>query len=161
MTTVGNRPPAGTPMTVLTGEFAGPGPLVHPENAGFWSAIADGRLCLQQCDHCGTIRFPIAPVCYVCGAFAHHWEEIGHDGAISAVVEIHRALGNRIWADAVPFLSGLVDMADGVRLPGRVFCTCGQARAHGTPVTAVVVPSLDGVPVYAFAHRCRLESPAR
>jgi hypothetical protein len=53
-----------------------------------------------------------------------------------------------------PYLTGAVDMRVGVRLPGRILCTCDQARTSGTAVRAVLLDSTEGATVYGFAHDC-------
>jgi uncharacterized OB-fold protein len=117
----------------LPDRFAGPGPLVHPEK---------------------VLRFPVAPVCPACLSFDFEWHEIAPFGTVPAAIEIGRALGNPRWAEATPFRGGLVDMEAGVRLPGRIFCDCGAAAHHGTPVTAVVIQTVSETPIYGFVHAC-------
>jgi uncharacterized OB-fold protein len=141
-------------MERFDGAIPGPGPFVHPENAPFWNAIAAGDLVLQRCIECGTLRFPVAPFCFACLSPRTELAAIDPVGATSSVIEIDRAVGDQQWSVAVPFLTGLVDMSVGVRLPGRIFCVCGEARHHGTPVTAVGVPTIDAGAIYAFVHDC-------
>lgn len=136
----------------------GPAPVVHPENEGFWNALKEGGLRLQQCAGCGTIRFPVAPSCWRCLSFEHSWVDVDADGTVAAATEIVRATGNPVWQDATPYLTGLVDTRAGVRLPGRILCTCGAASRHGTPVTPVRVPTRGEWITYAFQHDCGAEA---
>ena len=69
-------------------------------------------------------------------------------------VTVHVATGGQEWAGAVPYISGLVDLEGGARLPGRVLCTCGEPVEKGTVVDAVRVPSSSGRYIFAFAHEC-------
>jgi uncharacterized OB-fold protein len=145
------------PIVVDTGER--PDPLIHPDTEPFWTALDRGELVAQVCGSCGTWRFPFGPVCFRCRSFDHAWEALDPAGTVAAVVVVQRATGERVWAEHVPFLSGTVDMAHGLRLPGRVLCTCGAARQHGTAVRAVRLVA-DGHPtVMAFAHRCVAQQP--
>lgn len=145
--------------------FAGPGPVEHPETQPFWESLREGTMRLQHCDQCGTVRFPPAPVCHRCLSFSYHWTEIGASGSVHAAVLINRATSDPRWRDAVPFVTGLVTMdsvtmGDGLRLPGRIFCGCGAAARHGTPVTLCTVPTADKRTAWGFAHACRLAGAA-
>jgi uncharacterized OB-fold protein len=131
-----------------------PKPFRHPETEGFWQGLEERWLRLQRCSDCGTIRFPLAACCFNCLGLDFSWQEICPQGAVAAVVEVQRSPRSAEWAAAVPFVSGLVDMEVGIRLPGRILCSCGVAREQGTSVEAVVVPAAGKTRLYAFAHAC-------
>ena len=142
-------------MTVfpIVGEvFAGPGPVVHPESAPFWTALGEGRFLVQRCLRCGVLRFPIAPACHACLAFEFDWEPLAKSGTVHVAVLVSRAAGR--WDGAVPFTAGLVNMDHGIRLPGRIFCRCGAGSSPGAPVDLCGVPDADGGHVFAFTHDC-------
>lgn len=107
-----------------------PDPVVHPETEGFWSALREGELRIQVCDACGTYRFPLAPVCFNCLSVESTWTPVAPEGTVACAVVVNRATGDRRWGAHVPFLSGLVDLEHGLRLPGRIACTCGEAQAR-------------------------------
>ena len=143
-------------MPTLTneGKYAGPHPVIHPDNEDYWKAVGEGELKLQQCDNCQTIRFPLAPVCYKCGSMEAHWVPVPADGNVSAAIRIERATGDQLWAVQVPLIAGQVDLENGMRLPGRIFCACGEALEHGTPVTGSYQEVEGGYGVLCFTHRC-------
>lgn len=136
------------------GEYRGPAPVVHPESEAFWRGLGEGRLTLQRCARCATVRFPVAPLCWHCGALSHEWVPVATRGTVSAAVTVHRATGDQRWAAEVPFVTGQVDTADGHRLPGRVLdpegATPDPAPGHGTPVHAGYLEAPDGVGVLCF-----------
>ena len=142
------------PLDQLSDTEPRPDPVVHPEVEGFWSGLEAGELRVQACDRCGTHRVPFAPVCFNCRSFDFSWREISPEGTVAAAVVVHRATGEREWAAHVPFISGLVDLEHGVRLPGRIACTCGEATTRGAPVRAVVMAAPGRIPVQGFAHSC-------
>ena len=142
---------------MLDGVAEGPAPAIHPENSGFWESVAAGSFKLQRCSDCGTIRFPIAPCCWKCLSFDSEWVDAQGDGRVAVASRVVRATGNPIWQDAVPLLSGLVDTDAGIRIPGRIICTCGEATKHGTPVQMVALPAKGGARVYGFEHACGTE----
>ena len=138
----------------LTDAAPRPDPVIHPDTEAFWTGLRQGELRIQVCSRCGTYRFPLAPVCFRCLAFEHTWAAISPEGTVAVAVVVHRATGDPAWGRHVPFRSGLVDLEHGLRLPGRIVCTCGEALNRGARVRAVVLTSTGGVAVYAFAHAC-------
>lgn len=144
--------PENTVLPVVRDVFAGPGPVIHPETAPFWSALSEGRFLVQRCRGCGTRRFPLAPACYVCLSFDFDWEPLARAGRVHVTVLVSRASGR--WDGAVPFTAGLVNMDHGIRLPGRVLCRCGAGTSPGAAVALCAVPDADGGHVFAFTHDC-------
>ncbi len=94
----------------LDASFVGPGPVQHPEASAFWSRVEDGQLCLQVCDRCATVRFPVLPVCFVCSFPGSTLVPISGRGRLAVAVTVHVATGGQEWAGAVPYISGLVDL---------------------------------------------------
>lgn len=142
----------------------GPAPSVHPDVAGFWRSLDEGRLSLQRCSDCATLRFPIATNCYVCLSGDHAWEAIDPHGVVNVAIEAHEAVSKlpasgvslpEPWRAMTPYYSGTVDMTSGVRLPGRLICRCGDVTTPGTDVMAVLLAAEDGATIYGFEHDCR------
>lgn len=144
-------------MTTLAavGAYKGPAPVIHPESEPFWRGLGEGRLSLQQCESCRTVRWPVAPACFNCGSLDYEWTEVPGEGTVSAAIVIERATGDPVWSQEVPFITAMVDMADGRRLPGRVLCDCGRGHKHAEPVTAAYFSTEDGYGVLCFVHGCR------
>jgi uncharacterized protein len=136
------------PSLTRAGDYRGPAPVVHPESAPFWHGLGEGRLELQKCDSCGTVRWPIAPVCWNCTSLDATWTPVATSGTVSAAVTVRRATGNQVWAEVVPFVSAMVDMADGLRLPGRILAESDVPA--GTPVEAAWLDAGDGIGVLCF-----------
>jgi len=134
-------------------------PVVHPETEPFWHGIAVGELRVQRCTRCGTHRFPFGPVCFRCLSFDYTWEPLGGNGTVAVAAVVRRATGDKAWEPYVPFISGLVDLEHGLRLPGRILCTCGAATRRGTEVHAVVLTAPGRSDVHGFMHSC-IPSPS-
>ncbi|MDT2007016.1 hypothetical protein FXW78_25145 [Rhodococcus opacus] len=141
----------------------GPGQHVHPDVAGFWESLRNGYLSLQRCGECKTIRFPLSTNCRQCLSGEFKWEPIDPHGTVNVAIRIHEAVANlpasgaslpEPWRSMAPYLTGAVDMDAGIRLPGRILCTCDQASTPGTPVRAILLDTTDGATVYGFAHGC-------
>lgn len=142
---------------------AGAAPSSHPDVKGFWDSLNAGRLCLQRCSECSTLRFPIATNCYSCLSDSYEWEAIDPHGVVNVAVEARAAVSDlpasgvslpEPWRGMTPYLTGAVDMDVGVRLPGRIICQCGSAATPGTLVEAVLLDAAGGGTVYGFAHDC-------
>lgn len=132
----------------------GEAPLVHPESAVFWAALAGGEFRLQRCLGCGTVRFPLAPVCWQCLSPDHELADVDGRGTVAASIVVERVTSGSLWARHVPYRTGLVELDAGLRVPGRILCGCGRAAAPGTPVRMCLVATEEGQQVYAFAHDC-------
>lgn len=140
-----------------------PGPHAHPDTVGFWESLRQGRLSLQRCDSCGTIRFPLSTHCHECLSGDYRWQAIGARGTVNVAIRAHEAVSDlpasgvslpEPWRGMTPYLTGAVDMEVGVRMPGRIICSCGEALVPGTPVRAVLLDAIDGSTVYGFVHDC-------
>ncbi len=131
----------------------GPAPVTHPDNAPWWQALQEGEFCLPRCTACGTIRFPPTPCCWRCLSFDYELAVLPAAGTVAVTVTVERSTGRSSWHRGIPYRVGLVEVG-GLRLPGRVLCSCGEADTPGTAVSAVRIPAEAGAAVYAFAHRC-------
>jgi uncharacterized OB-fold protein len=139
---------------------AGEAPIAHPDAAAFWAGIADGAFRLPRCLRCGTVRFPLAPVCWNCLSPDYVLDDVDGSGTVAASIVVERVTSGSVWAAHVPYRTGLVNLEAGPRVPGRILCRCGQAARPGTPVRMCRVTAADGQDVFAFAHQCTEQAPA-
>jgi uncharacterized OB-fold protein len=78
----------------------------------FWDAAAEGRLVIQRCADCGTLRHPPAPMCGACGSLRWDTQESSGRGRIvSWISSLHP---NR--PDDAPRIVVLVQLEEGTRL---------------------------------------------
>src|SRR3954470_13202687 len=85
---------------------------VSRDDQFFWVAAAEGRLVIQRCADCGTLRHPPAPMCGTCGSL--EWdtaESAGRGRIVSWISSLHP---NR--PDDAPRIVILVQLEDGTRL---------------------------------------------
>jgi uncharacterized protein len=146
-------------LPLIEGVPRGPAPVIHPDSEPFWAGLAAGEFLVQRCSECGTRRFPIAPLCHVCLSFAYAWVRLEPHGTVHVAVVVARSTGAPQWRAAVPFTSGLVEMEHGLRLPGRILCSCAAPLRAGRAVTLCRIKTEgDGV-VHAFWHDCPSTQP--
>ena len=83
-----------------------------PDDAFVWDAAADGRLVIQRCADCGTLRHPPAPMCGRCGSLA--WDTAASGGRGRVYSWMYSLHPNR--PDDEPRIVVLVQLDEGVRL---------------------------------------------
>ena len=122
----------------MTG-YAKPLPdLTDPLTASFWQATREGTLLVQQCAHCGYLRWPPGPVCEQCLTPGGTWTPVTPAGTLYSYAEYHRALAPAFKED-LPYAVGLIELDAGPRMYGTMI---GLPRTQdvGRRVRAVFDP---------------------
>jgi uncharacterized OB-fold protein len=120
-----------------------PGPAADPEGltAPYWTGLAQGRLLVQRCTHCGTWQFGPEWICHRCLAFDPAWVEVEPAG--------HVYSWERVWHPVHPALAGhgpylacVVELAQagGVRMLGNVLGDPMQDVPIGAALKGVFEP---------------------
>lgn len=104
-----------------------PNPKGSVDDHGFWEAVKEHRLVIQQCDRCGEFRHTPVPVCSSCNSFDWHWEESRGFGTLFTYTVIHSP-NHPAVRETVPFNIALVTLDD----CGRAKITCNLVGADGT-----------------------------
>jgi uncharacterized OB-fold protein len=87
-------------------------PIPNQDDAFFFEGAAEGRLLIQRCADCGTVRHPPAPMCARCGSLvADSIESTGRGTIHSWILSRHPS-----QPDAEPRVVVLVDLEEGTRL---------------------------------------------
>jgi uncharacterized OB-fold protein/acyl dehydratase len=126
------RPPERAVAPAPTG--GPPAPAVGPDTRFFWDGVREGELRVQKCGACGLLRHPPGPMCPHCHALERGHVVAGGRGELhSYVVHHHPPVPGR----AAPYVVGLVELDEGVRMVGNVIgCAPGDVRI-GMPVRLV------------------------
>ncbi len=106
---------AGAPSQIGDNLIAKPLPKPEGLNADFYRECANGRLCFQRCDDCGSWRHLPRYLCASCGSAAFRWTESSGRGRIFSWTVTHQAAHPAFAADT-PFAIVVVEMEEGVRL---------------------------------------------
>jgi uncharacterized OB-fold protein/acyl dehydratase len=106
-------------------------PAIGPDTRFFWEGTRAGELRIQRCGECGALRHPPGPMCPRCHAVAReHVTATGRGTVYSYVVHHHPPVPGR----EPPFVVGLIELEEGVRMVGNVI-GCPPADVHiGMPV---------------------------
>ena len=96
-----------------------PLPLPPPESLGFWEAARHHKLKVPRCDSCEQAWFPPSGLCPNCLSDKSHWEQVSGCGKVFSFVVVHRVY-NRYFADKVPYVVAVIELAEGPRLLSHV-----------------------------------------
>ena len=89
-------------------------PIVRTQDNMFWfDAAAEGRLVIQRCTDCATLRHPPTPSCPTCRCFEWDAVESNRQGTLHSWTVVHHPQDP---AFTYPLLVGLVDLDTGTRL---------------------------------------------
>jgi uncharacterized OB-fold protein len=122
-----------------------------PEAAPFWAAAARHEFVLPYCPACAGYFFYPRVLCPTCGSRAVEWRPATGRGTLHTFCIQYRS-GLPGYVDAGPFVTAMVDLAEGPRLmsllvgvpaePERIRC--------GTPVEVTYLDYEDGqvLPVF-------------
>jgi len=94
-----------------------PAPGVSDDTRFFWEGAREGKLLIQRCKGCGTLRHPPGPVCPKCHSFEWDTVESSGNGTIYSFVVMH-------YPEVPPFDHpnpiGLIELDEGTRLVAQL-----------------------------------------
>ena len=132
-------------------EISRPKPVIEDWSKEFFASGGEGRLRLQQCNHCGkTIYFPKI-MCPECGSRDYTWVEQPLEATLYSFSTI-RVPENPYFQDAIPFMICLAELENGVRIFGRLECGGGTNPEIKDRITMRFEKVEDGVWLPYFAH---------
>lgn len=87
------------------------------DNAWWWEAIDHGKLLIQRCKQCGTLRHPPRPMCGSCNST--EWDSIEStlDGEVFSFTELNYP---RFPGYPYPLVCGLIQLSEGTRLVANI-----------------------------------------
>jgi uncharacterized protein len=96
-----------------------PAPVPDEDSLPFWQGLAERRLQVQACLHCGEVRCPPLPACPRCGATVYRWQDASGRGRIYSWVVARRAIGG-LDESELPRTIATVELDEGCRVIGRL-----------------------------------------
>ncbi|WP_244931325.1 Zn-ribbon domain-containing OB-fold protein [Nocardioides sp. W7] len=89
-------------------------PITRTHDNVFWfDGAQQGRLLIQRCADCATLRHPPGPACPACRSFEWDTMESSRRGTLHSFTVIHHPQDP---AFTYPLAVGLIDLAEGTRL---------------------------------------------
>ncbi|HYZ64003.1 MAG TPA: Zn-ribbon domain-containing OB-fold protein [Acetobacteraceae bacterium] len=110
-------------------------PAPHPtkDSLPYWEAAAQGKLRLQRCGACHTVRHYPQPVCPKCYSLDVEWIEASGRGTVHSWTVAHHAFHPAFKAD-LPYTLLIVDLEEGPRAMGRLDPAAVTPPRIGLPV---------------------------
>ncbi|MCF6472267.1 DNA-binding protein [Nonomuraea sp. MG754425] len=101
-------------------------PAVNQDTEFFWDGVGRGELRIQSCADCGELRHPPGPLCPRCRSAERAYRLASGTGSLfSYVVHHHPPVPGR----RTPFVVGVVELPEGVRMVGNVVdCPVEEVR---------------------------------
>ncbi len=96
-----------------------PLPQTSLDDEAWWSALRRHELLVQECPQCGKLTFPPRPMCPSCRSLERGWRKAGGRGRVYSWVVVRRP-SHPYFADKVPYVVVLVEMAEGFRVVGAI-----------------------------------------
>ncbi len=90
-----------------------PGLIITQDNQFWFDGVREGRLLIQRCADCETLRHPPAPTCPACRCFEWDTVESTRRGTLHSWTIVHKPQDP---AFTYPLAIGLLDLAEGTRL---------------------------------------------
>lgn len=107
------QPTAQAPAATEPSKAKRPLPGMSDDTRFFWEGCAEGKLLIQRCSACATLRHPPAPVCMACHSFEWDSVQASGRGSLYSFVVMH-------YPEVAPFDHpnpiGLIELEEGVRL---------------------------------------------
>ncbi len=113
----------------------------------YWQSLAQGHLKTTCCRACDKLTFPPKPLCPYCWGSQVEWRELSGNGVLYSYTTVHAA--PEVFADAVPYDLGIVDLDEGLRVAAGI--TGSATPKLDQPVRAVALVYTDG-PLLAFTQ---------
>lgn len=112
-----------------------PLPRPTPASEPFWQAAKRHELHLQRCGSCGAYLFYPREVCAECLSSELSWVQVSGQGTVYSYT-IAQAPTHPAFADDVPYIVAIVELAEGPRITTNIVdCELGAVHV-GMPVVA-------------------------
>lgn len=89
-----------------------------PTIENFYRFCAEKRLMGVTCTRCGKVTVPPRSLCPRCGSSDMNWTELPSRGRLVTYTVIH--VSPVQFQELAPYAVGIVEFADGARLPGMI-----------------------------------------
>lgn len=106
---------------------------IYPTIQNFYKFCGHGRLMGVKCNKCGRLLVPPRMLCPDCYSSSFQWIQLSGRGKLQTYSVVH--IASKAFASQAPYTIGIVELEEGVNLPGRIFLNKGQEAEVGTALT--------------------------
>ncbi len=92
-------------------------PVENYDSEHYWQGLRDGKVLIQKCSSCGTLRHPPSPMCRSCQSLEWETVEASGQGTLYSYTTLHYP---HIPPFDYPNIIGLIDLAEGVRMVAQM-----------------------------------------
>ncbi len=121
-------------------------PLGH-DNAWWWEMAAEGKLGIQCCSQCQTLRHPPRPMCHVCNSTEWHVVEASGRGTLNSFTVLRHP---QFPGYEYPLIIVLIDLEEGTRLTSQLADCEPEDVSFGMPVIMKIHEDADGFKLPVF-----------
>jgi uncharacterized OB-fold protein len=107
---------------------------VNHDTRFFWDGAREGRLLIQRCKDCATLRHPPGPMCPACQSLEWDTVQSSGKGTVYSFVVMHHP---QIPPFEYPNTVLLVELEEGTRLVSQLVDSSAAEIDIGTPVEVV------------------------
>jgi uncharacterized OB-fold protein len=129
-----------------------PRPHPTPVSQPFWDALREERVALQRCDDCGRWVYYPRSRCPSCLSERLSWTDVDGLGTVYSFTVAEQATAPP-FADEVPQLLAIVELAEGVRVSTTLVDVNAGAITVGMPVAPVFDHGGDGITLLRYRPR--------
>ena len=122
-------------------------PPLGPAPAWWWEQAAEGKLTIQRCATCQTLRHPPRPMCSECRSIEWDFVESSGRGIVASFTVLHHP---KFPGYDYPLIIVLVDLEEGTRLVAQLL-DCDRADVEfGMRVESFMHEDEDGFKIPMF-----------
>lgn len=121
-------------------------PLGH-DNAWWWEQAAEGKLVIQRCSGCQTLRHPPRPMCSECRSMEWDFIESSGRGTVNSFTVLHHP---QFPGYDYPLSIILVDLEEGTRLTSQLVECDREDIEFGMAVEMLIHEDEDGFKIPVF-----------
>jgi uncharacterized OB-fold protein len=133
-------------------EISKPVPAITPDMRAFFDGAREGRLMVQKCESCGTLRFPAHELCSKCNSEASHWVPVSGRGEVFSYNIMHQ-LYHPGFASEVPYAVVMVELEEGCKFISNLLGVKPHDIRCGMPVEVTFEKLSDEVTIPKFRLR--------
>jgi hypothetical protein len=133
-------------------EIRRPMPSISPNMAEFHAGTREGRLMVQRCEGCGTLRFPAYEFCSNCLSTKARWVQVSGRGEIYSFNIMHQVY-HPAFAQTVPYAVVVVELEEGCKFISNLAGVKPHDIKVGMPVEVFFEKLSDEVSLPIFRLR--------
>ena len=133
-------------------EISKPLPAITPDMREFFDGARSGRLMIQKCDSCGTLRFPAHDLCSKCNSTDSRWVPVSGRGEVFSFNIMHQ-LYHPGFASEVPYAVVMVELEEGCKFVSNLLGIKPHDIKCGMPVEVTFEKLSDEVSMPKFRLR--------